>query len=84
MEGRDFGDGGNGWSPSAEHVEGQLSGRQEEVPQVGGKCEVGGGEAGDEVVLRRTYGTFGFEGAVLAGDGKCDGDVDVREGEMVK
>ena len=84
VEGRDFGGGGDGWSPSAKHVEGQLSGRQEEVPQVRGECEVGGGEAGNEVVLRRTYSTFGSEGAVLAGDGICDGDVDFREGEKVK
>ena len=32
VEGRDFSRGGGGRSPGTEHVEGEFSGREEEVP----------------------------------------------------
>ena len=47
VKGRYFGRCGGGGSPRAEHVKGEFGCRQEEVPQIRGKCDVGGGEAGD-------------------------------------
>ena len=56
-----LGGGGCGRVPGAEHVEGELGGREEKVPKVRGKCDVGGGEAGDEMVFCCADGTFSFQ-----------------------
>jgi len=79
---RDFCGCGGGGCPGAEHVEGEFSGREEEVPEVRGEGDVGGSKTCDEVVLGGPDSPFGSEGTVLAGGG--EGDSDVREVEEVK
>ena len=79
MEGGDFSRGGSGRGPRTEHVEGEFSGREEEVPKVGGEGDVGGCETGDEVVFGSAHGAFGSESTMLAGGGECDSDVRVAE-----
>ena len=75
VEGGDFSRGGSGGGPRTEHVEGEFSGREEEVPKVGGEGDVGGCKTGDEVVFGSAHGTFGSESTMLAGGGKGDSDV---------
>ena len=81
VEGGDFSRGGDGGGPGAEHVEGEFSGRKEEVPQVRGESNVGRCKTGYEVVFGSAHGTFGSESTMLAGGGK--GDSDVREAEKI-
>jgi hypothetical protein len=80
VEGGDFGRGGDGGGgPGTEHVEGEFSGREEEVPKVEGEGDVSGCKTGDEVVFGSACGSFGSESTVLAGGGKCDSDVRLAE-----
>jgi hypothetical protein len=79
VEGGDFSRGGDGGGPRTEHVEGELGGREEEVPKVGGESDVGGCKAGDEVVFGSAHGAFGSESTMLAGGGECDSDMRVAE-----
>ena len=68
------GDSGAG-GPGAEMVEGQLSHREELVPEVGGERGVGSGEEGNEVVLRRANRAFGWIRTVIRGGDKLVGEV---------
>ena len=81
MEGGDFERGGDGRGPRTEHVEGEFSGRKEEVPEVRGKSYVGRCKTGDEMVFESAHGSFGLESTMLAGSGKSDSDV--REAEKI-
>ena len=81
VEGGDFSRGGCGGGPRTEHVEGEFSGREEEVPQVRGESDMGRNKTSNKVVFCSTYGTFGSESTMLAGGGK--GDSDVGEAEKI-
>ena len=75
MEGGDFSRGGGGRAPRTEHVEGEFSGRKEEVPQVRGESDMGRSKTRDKVVFGSAHGTFGSESTMLAGGGESDSDV---------
>ena len=81
VEGRDFSRGGGGRSPRTEHVEGEFSGREEEVPQVRGESDVGRSKTSNKMVFCSAHGTFGSESTMLAGGGK--GDSDFGEAEKI-